>query len=168
MKNSYFACATVGVLIYNSTKTDTPKAATTSQTSTNAASSASSAMQQALSSAADFDEKTATKLDKNVIPDQWVKAYYDACDKKDWKTAWEHLPAAKKAATSATALGDQLSGYGITGYKVVSSQKNATGDLEITVTQSTSQYGDFTSVWTFMPKDGTYLVKGKAVAGMTN
>lgn len=160
--------AIVGVLIYNSTKADSANTAATQQSATNnAASSASTAMQQALSNAGDFDEKTATKLDKNTTPEQWVKAYYDACDKKDWKTAWEHLPAAKKKATTADALGQQLASYGITGYKVVSSKKNASGDLEITVTQSTSSYGDFTSVWTFMPKDGTYLVKGKAVAGMT-
>ena len=159
--------AIVGVLIFNSTKTDTTKTATTQSTDTGA-SSASTAMQQAMSNAADFDEKTATKLDKKTTPEEWVKAYYDACDKKDWETAYKHLPAAKKEATTAKALGEQLASYGISGYKIDSSKENSSGDLEITVTQSTSSYGDFTSVWTFMPKDGTYLVKGKAVAGMTN
>ena len=160
--------AIVGVLIFNGQKADTNTATTQQNAQTTAANDASTAMQQAMKSAGDFDEKTATKLEKGTTPEEWVKAYYDACDKKDWKTAWEHLPAAKKKATTADALGQQLSGYGITGYKIDSSKKNSSGDLEITATQSTSSYGDFTTIWTFMPKDGTYLVKGKAVAGMTN
>lgn len=157
--------AIVGVLIFqggNSGKTETAQ-----DSATTAQSNASTAMQQQMSKAADFDEKSATKLKDGETPEKWVKAYYDACDKKDWTAAWEHLPAAKKEATTADALGQQLSSYGITGYKVDSSKKNSSGDLEITVTQSTSSYGDFTSVWTFMPKGDTYLVKGKAVAGMT-
>lgn len=161
--------AIVGVLIFNGQQANNNAAPTQQQTATtgtDAASSASSAMQQALQGAASFDEKTATKLDSKTTPEDWVNAYYTACDKQDWKTAWEHLPKAKKDATTADALGQQLSSYGITGYKIVSSKKNSDGDLEITVTQSTKSFGDFTSVWTFMPKDGTYLVKGKAVAGM--
>lgn len=158
--------AIVGVLIFQgSGPSNTDTAAQTA--TTNADTSASTAMQQAMSKAADFDEKTATKLKDGMTPEKWVKAYYDACDKKDWEAAWEHLPAAKKDATTAEALGQQLSDYGITGYKIDGSTKNSDGDVEVTVTQSTSSYGDFTSVWTFQPSGNTYLVKGKAVAGMS-
>lgn len=159
--------AIVGVLVFQGNGSNNADTTAQNAATSNADASASTAMQQAMSKAADFDEKTATKLKKGMTPEKWVKAYYDACDKQDWKAAWEHLPAAKKDATSADALGQQLSSYGITGYKIDSSKKNSDGDLEITVTQSTSSYGDFTSVWTFQPEGDTYLVKGKAVAGMS-
>jgi len=161
--------AIVGVLIWQGTKSNkTTTTATTSTTATTATNSASTAMQSSLANAASFDKKTATRLDAKTTPEKWVKAYYDACDSKDWKTAWEHLPAAKKDATTADALGAQLSSYGISGYKVDGSKTNSSGELEITVTQSTASYGDFTSVWTFVKDGGTYLVKDKAVSGMTS
>lgn len=161
--------AIVGVLIWQSTSSKTDTAKTTTQNSaTTENQQASQAMQQAMGNAAEFDAKTATKLKKGTTPKDWVTAYYDACDKKDWKTAWEHLPAAKKNATTADALGEQLSGYGITGYTIDSSKDNTDGDLEISVTQKTSQFGDFTTIWTFQKSGDTYLVKNKAVAGMNS
>lgn len=158
--------AIVGVLIYSGNKADSTKTTTSTTATDAAATSASSAMQQSLSKAADFDEKTSTKLDKDTTPAEWVEAYYKACDEKDWETAWKHLPAVKRDVTTAEELGQQLESYGITGYKVDGTKKNSDGETEITVTQNTS-YGDFTTVWTFMPKDGTFLLKDKAVAGMS-
>lgn len=114
----------------------------------------------------DFDEATAQKIPADTTPQKWVEAYYKACDKADWKAAWERLPAAKRETTSADALAAQLEGYGITGWKISGTTENDQG-LQVQADQETT-YGTFTSIWTFVKaSDGkTWLLQSKAVAGM--
>lgn len=115
--------------------------------------------------AAAFDPKTATKVPKGVEPEEFVKGYYEACEKGDWTAAFNALPAAKKAGNSPEALKEQVTGYGIKSYKITSAKVE--GDkATVTVDQVTGQYGTFENTWTFVKKDGVWLVESKAVTGM--
>lgn len=115
--------------------------------------------------AAEFDAKTATKVAAGVEPEAWVTEYYEACEKDDWAAAFDRLPAAKKANNSPEALKEQVTGYGIEGYKVTSAKVE--GDkATVIVDQVTGQYGTFENTWSFVKVDGEWLVENKAVTGM--
>lgn len=115
--------------------------------------------------AGEFDAATATKVAAGTEPEAWVTAYYQACEKDDWQGAFDHLPSAKQANNSPDALKEQVSGYGIKGYKVTSAKVE--GDkATVIVDQETGQYGTFENTWTFVKVDGDWLVENKAVTGM--
>lgn len=111
-----------------------------------------------------FDPKTATKL-VGADPGAHAEAYYKAVDSGDWATAFKLLPADKQTGSSADALKEQLTGYGITGYKMVSNKTE--GDkATVIVDQVTKDYGTFENTWTFVKKDGQWYVESKGVSGM--
>lgn len=163
--------AIVGVLLVQTMGTDkttaTPNSTTTTPTNTGVDANGNPTGGMAgTTSDTSFDKATAQKVPADSTPQKWVEGYYKACDKKDWKGAWGFLPTAKRETTSADALGQQLSGYGITGWKISGSTEN-NGELQISADQTTN-YGTFTSVWSFVKADDgkTWLLKAKAVAGM--
>lgn len=125
---------------------------------------ASNAMKNAVSSQGEFDLATAQKVEGT--PEEWTTKYYEACNKADWATAFELQPTARKQASSVEAFSKQLSGYGITGYEIVSVDAPNDTELNITVDQTTSQFGTFTSIWTYVKDGNDWYVKSKAVAGM--
>ena len=85
--------------------------------------------------------------------------------KGDWQAAFDALPADKKAGNSPDALKEQVTGYGIEGYKVTAATTE--GDTAIVkVDQVTGAYGTFENTWTFAKKDGEWFVASKAVTGM--
>ena len=133
-------------------------------------SSASSAMGGATGAASgevpgDFDPATGTQVPAGTTPEQWVNAYYDAAGKGDWETAFNHLPAAKQAGSSPDALKQQVEGYDVTGFTVVSA--NEEGDkATVVVDQQTGQYGTFVNTWVFVKNNGEWVVASKAVTGM--
>ena len=75
------------------------------------------------------------------------------------------LPAAKKAGSSPDALKQQVEGYGVVGYKVVSATEEG-NKATVVVDQQTSQYGTFENTWVFQKDGDTWLVASKAVTGM--
>lgn len=112
-----------------------------------------------------FDPKAATKVPKGVEPEAFVKGYYEACTKGDWQAAFDALPNDKKAGLTPDALKEQVSGYGIKGFKI--SGATVQGDkATVKADQITAQYGTFENTWTFVKKDGAWLVESKAVTGM--
>ena len=163
--------AIVGILILKPASTPAPTAATPATTAPTAGGTVDAngaatggAAGTGMGQDAPFDKKTAQKIAADSTPQKWVEGYYLACDKKDWKVAWEHLPTAKRETTTEAALGEQLKGYGITGWKITGSSEKD-GTLEISADQTT-QYGVFTSVWTFVQDGKVWLLKSKKVAGM--
>lgn len=125
---------------------------------------ASSAMQQAVQAQNEFDISTAQQV--TGTPEEWVTKYYEACNESDWQTAFDLQPTARKSATTVDAFASQLSGYGITGYEIVSTDEPSEDSISITVDQKTGQFGTFTSIWEFVKSDGNWYVKSKSVAGM--
>jgi len=167
--------AGLGYAVYNNNRavptiTELPASSTTADGSSDAAASTGAgtgAMGAATGAAAstDFDPKTATKVAAGTTPEKWVDAYYAAADKGDWETAYNHLPAAKKAGSSPDALKQQVEGYGVVGYKVVSATEEG-NKATVVVDQQTSQYGTFENTWVFQKDGDTWLVASKAVTGM--
>ncbi len=154
--------AIVGVIIYQqSTALPAPNVQATPQTPEQQTPPAGMGQSAPVA----FDPKVATKLDKGVEPEEWVKQYYEACDKDDWQGAFSRLPAAKKTGNSPDALKEQVSQYGIKGFKITSAKIE--GDkASVLVDQVTGQYGTFENTWTFTKVDGEWLVENKAVTGM--
>ncbi len=147
--------------IASTTPTTTTSGTTTGQTGTSgttgttAGSTASTA----------FDPKTATKVPSGTDPKQFVDQYYAAVMKKDYATAFKHLPADKQTGSSPDALKQQIEGYGITGYSVTGATQQ--GDTyTVTADQVTSQYGTFSNTWVFVKNGNTWLLQSKAVTGM--
>lgn len=114
---------------------------------------------------AEVDPKSATKVPEGTEPEAFVKGYYAACDKGDWKSAFDALPADKKAGNSPEALEQQVSGYGVKSFEITGAQVQ--GDqATVTVDQVTGSYGTFENTWVFVKKDGQWFVASKAVTGM--
>jgi hypothetical protein len=112
-----------------------------------------------------FDPASATKVPAGTTPEKYVDEYYAAVMKKDYKTAFAHLPADKQAGSSPDALKQQIEGYGITGYKVTSATQQ--GDqFSVNADQVTSSYGTFANTWVFVKDGNVWLVQSKAVTGM--
>jgi hypothetical protein len=159
----------LGYLIWNNSQ-KLPAPTLTGTTSNSASSATTSTGSGATGSTslvpAEFDEKSATKLPAGTTPEKWVDEYYAAADKGDWQTAFDHLPTLKqKDYVSADGLKQQVSGYGVVGYKITSATEQ--GDqAKVTVDQQTSQYGTFENTWVFEKSGSTWVVAGKAVTGM--
>jgi cytoskeletal protein RodZ len=142
----------------SATATNTPATTTDQSAPTGGATSAPS-------SETPFDAKTATKVPSGTDPKKFVDEYYAAVMKKDYTTAFKHLPAAKQTGSSPDALKQQIEGYGITGYSVTGATQQ--GDqYTVTADQVTSQYGTFSNTWVFVKDGNVWLVKDKAVTGM--
>ncbi len=161
--------AIVGVLIWQQSKAATtvpaPTAQTAPATTPTTGQQPPAGMGQQSPAAAPVDPKSATKLPKGTEPEAWVTKYYTACDKGDWQAAFDALPADKKAGNSPDALKQQVEGYGVKSFKVTGA--TVEGDkATVKVDQVTGGYGTFENTWTFVKKDGVWLVESKAVTGM--
>jgi hypothetical protein len=120
---------------------------------------------QAAPDPAAVDPSGATKVPKGTEPEAFVKAYYDACDSGDWEAAYKALPADKQAGQTPEGLQQQVEGYNVTGFTITSA--NVEGDkATVMVDQVTGSYGTFENQWTFVKKDGAWLVTSKQVTGM--
>lgn len=147
----------VGVIVYQQTKA-VPPAVGTEAPATGAPAGAPPA-------AANFDPSQATKVPKGTEPEAFVKAYYTACQEGDWQAAFDALPADKKAGNSPDALKEQVSGYGVKSFAIA--EAKVEGDkATVLADQVTTSYGTFVNTWTFVKKDGAWLVESKAVTGM--
>lgn len=112
----------------------------------------------------EFDPATATRVAEGETPEQHVVAYFEAVLAKDYTTAYNRLPADKKAAQDEASFGQQLEGYGVGSYKIDSAVEN--GDTaEITATASMSG-GEFQYLWTFVKDGDSWLVKSRTLPGM--
>lgn len=142
------------------------KPATTTTTpggTTNTASTDTSAAMPAAATG-EFDPATATKLKDGVTPEQHVEAYFNAIIKGDYQTAYDLLPADKKAAQDAASFGQQLAGYGITAFKL--GETSTSGEDTLVNATATMAGGSFDYVWTFTKVDGKWVVKSRELAGM--
>lgn len=111
-----------------------------------------------------FDPATATKVPAGETPEQYVVAYFDAVVAGDFQTAYDRLPADKKAAQDAAAFGQQLAGYGVTAYTIDNVAEE--GDqAEVTAT-ATMPGGAFQYLWTFVKDGDGWLVKSRTLPGM--
>jgi hypothetical protein len=112
-----------------------------------------------------IDPASAVALPEGTSPEQWVTEYYEATENGDFQTAVSHLPADKQASTTPEGLQEQLAGYGITGFSVVSATEE--GDQAVVVVdQTTNSFGTFENTWTFAKTDGGWVIASKAVTGM--
>ena len=164
--------ATAGAVIWRQSSTLPEPTATTpaTQPSTDATAGAAGAGGGATGAGgaaapADVDPKSATAVPKGSEPEEYVKSYYEACDKGDWEAAFNALPADKKANNSPDALEQQVSGYGVESFAITGA--TVEGDsATVKVDQVTASYGTFENTWTFVKKDGEWFVASKAVTGM--
>jgi hypothetical protein len=164
--------AIVGVMVWQQSRAAVPAMDQVQQPAAPAADAAAEApagmtggTTQAAPDPAVVDASAATAVPKGTEPEAFVKGYYEACDKGDWKSAYNALPADKKAGQTPEGLQQQVEGYNVTSYAVTSAQVD--GDkATIMADQVTGSYGTFENQWTFVKKDGVWYVTSKAVTGM--
>ncbi|MGB4593037.1 MAG: hypothetical protein WBI63_04585 [Coriobacteriia bacterium] len=141
-------------------------ATTTTTTTGGTAGTASTATSATMPAAAtgEFDPATATRLKDGVTPEQHVESYFNSIISGDYQTAYDLLPADKKAAQDAASFGEQLAGYGITEFKL--GETTTSGEDTLVNATATMAGGSFDYVWTFTKVDGKWVVKSRELAGM--
>jgi hypothetical protein len=111
-----------------------------------------------------FDPATATRVPEGETPEQFVEAYFKGLVDKNYESAYNRLPAAKKASQSLQSFSDQIAGYGITGYEMGATTTEGE-DTKVTCSAVTSS-GNFEYIWTFTQVDGAWVVKARVLGGM--
>ena len=111
-----------------------------------------------------FDAKTAPKVPANMTPEAYVKAYNEAVVAGKYDVAYKMLPIDKqKSYGSAAAYGDQVKGYGISGYKVGTPTTN--GDTVSVVAEQDTSAMNITYTWNFKKVGNTYYVDSRVMGG---
>lgn len=112
-----------------------------------------------------FDPATATTVADGQSPEQHVNGYFDAVVAGDFSTAFSMLPAAKQAEYGGEeAFSTQLTGYGITSYRIDASTENG-DEAQVTAT-AVMEGGEFQYLWTFVKDGDNWLVKSRTLPGM--
>lgn len=95
----------------------------------------------------------------------YVSRHYKAILAQDWLTAWNLLPEDKKSGLTAEEFGEQVSAYGVTGYKI--DDESGSGDRrQVSAILSTSG-GDFGYLWTLEKQDdGNWKALSRTLSGM--
>ena len=112
----------------------------------------------------EFDPATATKVPAGTEPEAFVRAYYEACQSKEYSKAYEMLPAAtKQYYGDAGTFESTLESYGISEFEV----KSATGsDTEVQVIGVQQAQGmEFAYTWTLVKEGDSWLVKSRQMGG---
>lgn len=111
-----------------------------------------------------FDPATATKVPAGETPEQHVTAYFEAVLAGDFQTAYDRLPADKKAAQDVAAFGEQLKAYGVQSYRIDSATEEGE-EAQVTATASMAG-GEFQYLWTFVKDGDGWLLKSRTLPGM--
>lgn len=151
----------VGLVVLNKPATpSTPATAPTDGTASNG----TDGMPGSTPTDVPFDPKTATKVAAGKTPEEHVKAYFDAVLDSDFATAYDLLPADKKAAQDEAAFAEQLKGYGITSYTIDDVTEK---DVEAQILATASMAGgSFQYLWTFVKDGDGWLLKSRTLPGM--
>ena len=159
--------AIVGVLIWqNSTNSVPAPTATATDTgaTTDPAASTPTSMPGGATAApdAEFDPATAPVVEGQT-PEEYVNAYYQACQDGKYAEAYKMLPTATQAYYQSEAgFQSTLEGYGITAFSVEAQKES--GDTITVVGAQTAQGMEFPYTWTFVKgENGTWLVKSRAM-----
>jgi hypothetical protein len=115
---------------------------------------------------AEFDPAVATQVPAGETPEQYVSAYFEAVVAGDFQTAYDRLPADKKAAQDVTSFGEQLKGYGVTAFTIDNVAEEG-DEAQVTAT-ATMPGGAFAYLWTFVKDGDGWLVKSRTLPGMGN
>lgn len=156
--------AVIGVLVWQSRSTTPPVAQVPAQADPATSGQQPPAGMGGVAPTGEFDPAKATKVPAGMKPEAYVKAYFEAVVKGDYKKAYDMLPADKKAAQDAESFGNQLKGYGMNGYKMGAS-KTQGDDTSVEATAKTPN-GDFGYTWTFTKVKGELVVKSRTLTGM--
>lgn len=103
-----------------------------------------------------------TVLPKGKSPEEWVKEYYDAYAKGDFKKAYAYLPAINKARETTENFEASRKQMPITSYRIGTPEevKEGTATLvNVPVTLESSGMS-FQTIWVFEKRaDGTFVAK---------
>jgi hypothetical protein len=134
--------------------------------STGAAAGAGSSATGMQSTTPVTDPAKATKVPAGTEPKAYVEKYFKAIMAKDYKSAYNMLPADKKAAQTADAYAQTLTGYGFTGFTM--GDTTPAGDkMTVTATAKTGS-GDFPYTFTFQKYNGGWVLMSRVLSGMGN
>lgn len=157
--------AIVGVLLWKSNSVPAPTVSGNGSTDTGA--NSSSTMPQtstsATAAAAAFDPKTAPKVPSGQTPEQYVKAYYQACQDGDYAKAYKMLPTATQSYYGdETQFASTIKSYAVSEFSV--SPQKTVGDKITVVGAQTAQGMQFPYTWSFVKgSDGTWLVESRTM-----
>jgi hypothetical protein len=112
----------------------------------------------------EFDPATATKVPAGETPEAYVTAYFDAILAGDFATAYDRLPADKKAASTEEQFAEQLTGYGVAEYTIDDASEDG-GEAQVFATAGMAG-AQIQYLWTFVADGDGWLVKSRTLPGM--
>lgn len=117
------------------------------------------------SAPAAFDPATATRVPDGETPEAFVAAYFDAIIAGDFQSAFDRLPADKKASYGdVTAFTSQVQSYGMTEYTM--GEVTESGEDTVVNAAAVMPGGTFNYIWTFTKDGGSWLVKSRDLGSM--
>ena len=114
--------------------------------------------QMTMTDTAPLDVATATKVPEGMTPAEYLGKYFEACEAKDWETAFTMLPYAKQQSYgTAEKFGAQLEGYGISDHSITVESES---DEEVVLLGAmTTGFGPKAYPWQFVQQDGVWYAK---------
>ena len=103
-------------------------------------------------------------MPEGETPEDYVKVYFDAVVAGDFATAYDRLPADKKAASTEESFAGQLADYAISEYTI--EDVTESGDEVQVLANATTSAGGFQYLWTFVADGEGWLVKSRTLPGM--
>jgi hypothetical protein len=156
--------AIVGFMIYNNMNANTASSTSSTTPPSSAAANSIAAGMPQQAQPVDFDPKTATKLPAGMTPEKALKTYMEDIKAEKWKDAFALLPLQQKNSYgTAEAYGQQVKGYGISGYKIGTPQ--STGDEVQIVSEQDTPAMNITYTWTYTKVGKDWFVKSRAMGG---
>lgn len=114
-----------------------------------------------MSTGAEFDPATATKVTA-ASPEEHVTQYYQAILDKKWDVAFEMQPAASQANGTVGDFEQTQTSYGMTAFKILSADEQ--GDTAtVEVEQDLGANGTWGAIWTFVKHEGGWVVQSRKV-----
>lgn len=110
-------------------------------------------------------EASETVVPAGETPEEFVVAYFDAVVDGDYATAYDRLPADKKAEQTPDDFAASLQDYAISGYAIDGVQEDGT-QVQVLVT-ATMSAGSMSYLWTFSQDGDSWVLLSRELGAFS-
>jgi len=119
----------------------------------------------AASTPATSAEASETVVPAGETPEEFVAAYFEAVVDGDYATAYDRLPADKKAEQSLDDFAASIQDYAISGYTIDGVQEDGT-QVQVLVT-ATMSAGSMSYLWTFSQDGDSWVLLSRELGAFS-